>query len=85
MPLPTNSWKSHVGRKSLSNSVAKQNKSLEKKTCQITGQQSRKYPTDSGRSYVATQNAQSSRTSEHKEIKMIITSEADIMFDVLTG
>lgn len=35
--------------------------------------------------YVATRNAQSRGRSEHKEIKMIITSEADIMFDVLTG
>lgn len=66
-PLPPNSWKS------LSNSVAKQNKSLDYRA---TKQEIR---------YVATRNAQSRGRSEHKEIKMIITSEADIMFDVLTG
>lgn len=67
-------------KENLSNLVAKSNKSVQWKSSQIKGQAGRKWPTDSGQSYVATQ---SSRRSEHKEIKMIITSKVDIMFDVL--
>lgn len=36
-------------------------------------------------SYVAARNVDSGRRSEHKEIKMIITREADVVFDVMMG
>lgn len=61
--------------------------SEKEKKSQIIGQRSRKYSKDSGSgwSYVAATNVDSGRRSEHKEIKMIITREAGVMFDVLMG
>lgn len=71
----------HILKQNLSNLVAKLNKRVQWESSQIKGQAGRKWPTDWGQSYVATQSSR----SEHKEIKMIITSKVDIMFDVLSG
>lgn len=69
------------------NSVAKQKKSLGKENCQIKEEaekQDMSHGLQYGQSYEAKRIAMSSRRSKHKEIKIIITSETDMILHVLT-